>query len=171
MKTYRNRKAVTALATLLVLISGASVAAESDLSMSDATTIAAYPLTMDKVQKKFAVAADLARLSVSDPALQTQLQSINEAKDLAAQIKAFSSVPKAAATMQAHGISARDYCLTTLAIAYALIPRAPAQFRQAPPDSGDVAASPEHVEFVQAHRDEIEKLTKAIVQARKEAQR
>jgi hypothetical protein len=171
MSFYRTT-AISLTAFLLSLLNGASIAAGGDLSMDDAKIVAAYPLTMDKVQRKFAVAADLARLSVTDPALQTQLQSINEAKNLDAQIKAFGAVPKAAAAMQAHGISARDYCLTTLAVGYALIPRAPAQFRQAnlPPDPGDVAAAPEHVEFVRAHIDEINKLTEAIVQARKEAQ-
>jgi len=44
--------------------------------------------------------------------------------------------PNACMGLQAHGMSARDYCLTTLAIAYAEMPRMPAQFRQAnsPPD-------------------------------------
>jgi hypothetical protein len=160
------------LTALLALLNGAGSATAGELSMEDAKIVAAYPLTMDKVQRKFAVAADLGRLSVTDPALQSQLQSINEAKSLDAQIKAFNAVPKAAAAMQAHGISARDYCLTTLAIGYALIPQAPSQVRQAnsPPDPSEVAAPPEHVEFVQAHIDEIHKLTAAIVQARKEAQ-
>jgi len=109
---------------------------------------------------------------VTDPALQSQLQSTNEGKSLDVQIKAFSAVPKAAAAMQAHGISARDYCLTTLALGYAQMPQVPAQYRQAnsPPDPSLVAAPPEHVEFVKAHIDEIHKLTDAITQARKEAQ-
>jgi hypothetical protein len=170
MSIYRTT-AISLTAFLLVL-NGASSAVAGELSMDDAKIVAAYPLTMDKVQRKFAVAADLGRLSVTDPALQGQLQSINEGKSLDAQIKAFSAVPKAAAAMQAHGISARDYCLTTLAIGYALTPQVPAQFRQAnsAPDPSVVAAPPEHVEFVRAHIDEIQKLTAAIVQARKEAQ-
>ena len=166
------RTTAISLTAILLLLHGASIAAAGELSMDDAKIVAAYPLTMDKVQRKFAVAADLGRLSVTDPALQSQLQSIIEAKSLDAQIKAFSAVPKAAAAMQAHGISARDYCLTTLALGYALMPRAPAQFRQAnsPPDPSEVAAPSEHVEFVRAHIDEIHKLTAAIMQARKEAQ-
>ena len=167
-----HRTTAISITAFLVLLNGASIAAAGELSMDDAKSVAAYPLTMDKVQRKFAVAADLGRLSVTDPALQSQLQSINEAKSLEAQIKAFSAVPKAAAVMQAHGISARDYCLTTLAIGYALMPQAPAQLRQtnSPPDPSEVAAPPEHVEFVLAHRDEIHQLTAPIMQARKEAQ-
>jgi hypothetical protein len=167
-----DRTTAICLTAFLLLLNGASIAAAGELSMDDAKIVAAYPLTMDKVQRKFAVAADLGRQSVTDPALQSQLQAINEAKSLDAQIKAFSAVPKAAAAMQAHGISARDYCLTTLAINYAQIPQMPAQFRQAnsPPDPNLVAAPPEHVEFVRAHIDEIRKLTIAIMQARKEAQ-
>jgi hypothetical protein len=168
-----HRTTAIALAVILAASGGTSRAADDDLSMSDARTIAAYPLTMDKVQRKFAVATDLARLSEADSGLRTQLQSVNESKDLNTQIKAFGAVPRAAASLQAHGISARDYILTTLAIAYAMIPRPPAEYRQAsaPPDSGDVAASPEHVAFVQAHLVELGKLTQAIVQASKEAQR
>ena len=167
-----HRSTAISLTAFLLLLNGARIAAAGELSMDDAKIVAAYPLTMDKVQRKFAVAADLGRLSVTDPALQSQLQSINEAKSLDEQIKAFSAVPKAAAAMQAHGISTRDYCLTTLALGYALMPRAPAQFRQAnsPPDPSDVAAPPDHVEFVQAHMDEIRQLAAAIMQARKEAQ-
>jgi hypothetical protein len=170
MSFYRTT--AISLTAFLLLLNGAGIAAAGELSMDDAKIVAAFPLTMDKVQKKFAVAADLARQSVTDPALQSQLQSINEGKSLDAQIKAFSAVPKAAAAMQSHGISARDYCLTTLALGYALMPRAPAQFRQAnsPPDPSDVAAPPDHVEFVQAHMDEIRQLAAAIMQARKEAQ-
>jgi hypothetical protein len=174
-RTFMSILRITAisLTAFFLLLGGAGVAAAAELSMDDAKLVGAYPLTMDKVQRKFAVAADLGRLSVTDPALQKQLQTINEAKNLDAQIKAFSAVPQAAAAMQAHGISARDYCLTTLAIGYALMPHAPAQFRQgnSPPDPSDVAAPPEHVEFVQAHNDEIHKLIEAIMQARKEAQR
>jgi hypothetical protein len=160
------------LSALLLLVSGASLAAAGDLSMDDAKIIAAYPLTMDNVQRKFAVAADLGRLSVADPALQRQLQSTNEAKGLDGQIKAIGAVPKAAAAMQAHGISARDYCLTTLALGYAQTPQIPSQYRpgNSPPDPSLVAAPPEHVEFVKAHIEEIHKLTEAIMQARKEAQ-
>jgi hypothetical protein len=160
------------LTALLALLNEAGIATAGELSMGDAKIVAAYPLTMDKVQKKYAVAADLARLSVNDPALQSQLQSINEVKSLDAQINAFSAVPKAAAAMQARGISSRDYCLTTLALGYAQMLRAPAQFRQAnsPPDPSEVAAPPEHVEFVRAHIDEIHQLTAQIMQARKGAQ-
>jgi hypothetical protein len=170
MSIYRTT--AISLTAFLLLLNGTDAAKADDLSMDDAKIVGAFPLTMDKLQRKFAVAADLGRLSVTDPALQSQLQSINEAKNLDAQIKAFGAVPKAAAAMQAHGISARDYCLTTLAIGYALMPRMPAQYRQtnSPPDPSDVAAPPEHVEFVHAHIDEIRKLTEAIVQARKEAQ-
>jgi hypothetical protein len=160
------------LAGFLLLLNGSARVAAADLSMDDAKTVGAYPLTMDKIQRKFAVAADLGRQSVTDPALQRQLQSTTEANGLDAQIKAFSAVPKAAAALQAHGISARDYCLTTLAVGYALMPHAPAQFRQAnsPPDPDAVAAPPEHVQLVQTHIDEIHKLTEAVVQARKQAQ-
>ena len=170
MSIYRTT--AISLTAFLLLLNGASIAAAGELSMDDAKIVAAYPLTMDKMQRKFAVTADLGRLSVNDPALQSQLQAINEGKSLDAQIKAFSAVPKAAAALQAHGMSARDYCLTTLAIAYAEMPRMPAQFRQSnsPPDPSDVAAPPEHVEFVRAHIGEIQKLTAAIMQARKEAQ-
>jgi hypothetical protein len=169
MRIYRT--AAVAL-TALVLLTGAGIAAAGELSMDDAKIVAAYPLTMDKVQRKFAVAVDLGRLSVTDPALQSQLQSINDGKSLDAQIKAMSAVPKAAAALQAHGISARDYCLTTLAIGYAQTPQIPAQYRPAnsPPDPSSVAAPPEHVEFVRAHMDEIHRLTAAIMQARGEAQ-
>ncbi len=170
MSIYRTT--AISLTAFLLLLNGASIAAAGELSMDDAKIVAAYPLTMDKMQRKFAVAADLGRLSVNDAALQSQLQAINEGKSVDAQIKAFSAVPKAAAALQAHGMSARDYCLTTLAIGYAEMRRMPAQFRQAnsPPDPSDVAAPPEHVEFVRAHFDEIQKLTAVIMQARKEAQ-
>jgi hypothetical protein len=166
-----TRAGLISVAAFLSVLGGSGLAVAGELSMNDAKIVGAYPLSMDKVQRKYAVAADLGRLSVNDPALQSQLQSINEAKDLDAQIKAFSGVPQAAAAMQAHGISARDYCLTTLAIGYAQMQQMPAQYRQtkSPPDPSDVAAPPEHVEFVRAHIDEIHKLTDAIMQARKEA--
>jgi hypothetical protein len=152
-------------------LGGAGVAFAAELSMADAKLLAAYPLSEDKMQRKFAVAADLGRLSAADPALQSQLQSVNDAPGLEAQIKAFGAIPKAAAAMQAHGISPRDYCLTTLAINFALMPQMPAQMRQnAQSDPTLIAAPPEHVEFVRAHREEINRLTAAIMQARKDAQ-
>lgn len=164
-----------ALSAVFLSLFGTSIAAAAELTMDDAKVLAAYPLTMDHVQRKFAVAADLARLSLANPALQSQLQSLNAIAGLDAQIKALGAVPKAAATMQAHGISVRDYCLTTLAVGYALMPQMPAQLRPAnsPPDPDLVAAPPEHVEFVRSHRDEIHRLiaaVAAIMQARKDAQ-
>ncbi|HEY2682668.1 MAG TPA: hypothetical protein VGI93_04100 [Steroidobacteraceae bacterium] len=169
----RHRHILIFLTAMLIAFGGsAGRAAAGDLSMEDAKVLAAYPLTEDKLQRKFAVAADLGRLSAADPALQRQLQSVNEGPGLDAQIKAFGAIPKAAAIMQSHGISARDYCLTTLAINYALMSQVPAQLRPAnlPPEPALVAAPPGHVEFVQSHMDEIHKLTAAIMQARKETQ-
>jgi hypothetical protein len=166
-----DRTTALCLTALLLLLNGFGNAAAGDLSMDDAKIVGAYSLTLDKMHRKYAVAADLGRQSVNDPALQGQLQSANAGNGLDAQIKAFGAVPKAAAALQAHGISARDYCLTTLAIGYALMPRMPPQYRQAnsPADPDDLAAPPDHVEFVRAHRDEIRKLTEAVVQARGEA--
>lgn len=156
----------------LLLLTESGLAASGELSTDDAKALGAYPLTMDKVQRKFAVTAELARLSVGDPAFQAQMQGLNQVSSLDGQVKALSAVPKAMASLQAHGITAHDYVFTTLAVNYAMMPQIPEQYRKgnAEAEVVEAAAPPQHVEFVHAHLDEIHKLTDAIMQARKEAQ-
>ena len=94
------------------------------------------------------------------------METSTDQPNFEAQIKAFNAIPKAVSIVQAHGLSVRDYSLTTMAINIALMPQVPEALRPAKSkqaeDPLEVAASPEHVQFVQTHRAEITKWMNTI---------
>src|ERR1035441_8990386 len=150
-------------------------AASAQITMDDAKVIAAYPLTVEKMEKKYEAATELARLAGTDPDFPRQMDSGAGQTTLDGKIKAFNGVPKAVSIVQAHGLSVRDYSLITLSINTAMLPQVPEALRSVKSkqveDPVQAAASPEHVQFVQTHREEIRKGTAAISAARKEGQR
>ena len=159
--------------SLVLIMLGSPASAQ--FTMNDAKVIAAYPLTVEKMEKKYEAATELARLAGSDPDFARQMDSGAGQTTLDGKIKAFNAGPKAVSIVQAHGLSVRDYSLITLAINTAMLPQVPEALRSAKSkqveDPVQAAASPEHVQFVQTHREEIRKWTAAISAARKEGQR
>jgi hypothetical protein len=156
----------------LVLIMGSP--ANAQITMDDAKVIAAYPLTMEKMDKKYEATTEIARLAGSDPDFARQMDPGASQTTLDGQIKAFNAVPKAVSIVQAHGLSFRDYSVITMAINTAMLPQVPEALRSAKSkqveDPVQAAASPEHVQFVQTHREEIRQWMTAVPAARKEGQ-
>ncbi len=138
-------------------------------SMQDAKVIAAYPLTMEKVEKKYQATIEMAHLFSSDAAFRRQMQNGPEQGTLEAQTHYLEAVSQAAKIIEKHGLSVRDYVLTTMALNTAMFPRAPQglQSRRAGDDPAEVAASPEHVKFVEDHREEIKRLLAQAAAAHK----
>ncbi|MFZ0808381.1 MAG: hypothetical protein WAN03_19470 [Candidatus Sulfotelmatobacter sp.] len=157
---------------VLIMLGGA---ASAQITMDDAKVIAAYPLTVDKMERKYEATVEIARLAGSDPDFARQIDSGASQTTLDGQIKAFNAVPKAVSIVQAHGLSVRDYSLITMAINTAMLPQVPEALRSAKSkpveDPVQAAASPEHVQFVQTHREEIRKWMTAVSAVRKEGQR
>ena len=140
-------------------------------SMQDAKVIAAYPLTMEKVEKKYQATIEMARLSSSDVAFSHQMQKGPAQGTLEAQTHYLEAVSQAAKIIENHGLSVRDYVLTTMALNTAMFPRMP-QALQSPHAGGDpdrIAASPVHVKFVEDHRDEIYKFIAQVAAIHKAA--
>jgi hypothetical protein len=159
---------------LLVLIMLGS-RARAQFTMDDAKVIAVYPLTMEKMERKYEATIEIARLAGSDPDFARQIDSGASQTTLDGQIKAFNGVPKSVSIVQAHGLSVRDYLLITMAINTAMLPQVPEALRSEKSkqveDPVQAAASPEHVQFVQTHREEIRTWMTAALAARKEGQR
>jgi hypothetical protein len=158
--------------SLVLIMLGSPASAQ--FTMDDAKAIAAYPLTMEKMEKKYKATIEIARLAGSDPDFARQIDPVATQPTLEGEIKAFNATPKAVSIVQAHGLSVRDYSLITMAINTAMLPQVPEALRSAKSkqvgDPVEAAASPEHVQFVQTHREEIRKWMSAISAARKEGQ-
>ncbi len=77
------------------------------------------------------------------------------------KVRTLQARPNVANVCRANDLSVRDYVLATLAIYIALMPTNDPAYRagvpRKPDDPMDVAAPPEHVQFVQAHLAEIQK--------------
>jgi hypothetical protein len=104
---------------------------------------------------------ELARLIASDAGLNRQLQSGGQ-DTLQAQIHTFESTPKVSKIITSHGVTVRDYCMTTMAINTALLPMAGSKSSKEPTD---IAASPEHVKFVHNHMNEIRDVKQQVLKA------
>jgi hypothetical protein len=145
---------------VLVLVITVGPLSHAQVSMQDAQLIAACPLTMDKVQRKYEATVEMAQISASDSEFHAQMQKISNQATLDAQIQSIEALPQAAEIIQKHGLSVRDYVLTTMALNTAMLPQIPEalQSGRAERDPLQIAASPEHVKFVQDHREAIHKM-------------
>jgi hypothetical protein len=173
MRLRKISSVLLGMFSLVLIMLGSPASAQ--ITMDDAKVIAAYPLTMEKMEEKYEATTEIARLAGSDPDFARQMDPGASQTTLDGQIKAFNAVPKAVSIVQAHGLSVRDYSLITMAINTAMLPQVPEALRSAKSKQVEnpvqAAASPEHVQFVQTHREEIRKGTAAISDARKEGQR
>jgi hypothetical protein len=136
---------------LLVL----SRTADAQITLNDAKEIAAFPLTTEKMHAKYRISVALAgTFAAGKPnSMRDAEQSLDE------QIRTLQNTPNVESVCRSNGLSVRDYALTTLAINLAMSPMYNPKYRQYVPrkadDPMDVAATPEHVQFVQAHLTEI----------------
>jgi hypothetical protein len=145
---------------ILALLMTVGPLSHAQVSMQDAKLIAACPLTMNRVQKKYDATVEMAQISASDSEFRAQMLKISNQSTLDAQIHSIEALPQAAKIIQKHGLSVRDYVLTTMALNTAMLPQMPEalQSGRAEQDPVQIAASPEHVKFVQDHREEIHKM-------------
>jgi hypothetical protein len=96
--------------------------------------------------------------------LNRQLQSGGQ-DILQAQIHTFESIPKVSKIITTHGITVRDYCMTTMAINTALLPMGGSKSSEEPTD---VVASPEQVKFAHDHMNEIRDFKEQVLKAHRE---
>jgi hypothetical protein len=152
---------VRALSAVLVTLSLLMLTRHADayISMSDAKQIAAFPLTVDNMQKMYRIMAELARMTVANE--NEQELKKDEERSLDEKVHTLQATTNVANVCRANGLSVRDYVLATLAVNIALMPTNDPTYRagvpRKPDDPVDVAAPPEHVRFVQAHLTEIQK--------------
>ena len=140
--------------------------AQAEFSLSEAKEIAATPLSLDSLKKKYRIATAIARLDATSGAKQTDMT-------LDAQIRALKLMPNVENLCRGEGLSVREYALLTMAISVAMYPtNNPAYRRQMGrklDDPMDVAAPPEHVQFVLDHMTEIQNGMKEVSAAYKTA--
>ena len=133
--------------------------ANASVSMTDAKQIAAFPLTADNMHKMYRIMAELARTPVANEN-EEELKRAEE-RSVDEKVRVLQARPNVANVCRANGLSVRDYVLATLAINIAIMQMNDPSYRAAatrkPDDPVDVAAPPEHVQFVQAHLAEIQK--------------
>jgi hypothetical protein len=165
---FFRRTCCISIGSLAVLIS-LCPQVQAQLSIPDARTVGAYPLTMDKVEKKYQATIEITRLANSDAALYRALQNVPKERSLDAQIHSMEAVPQAVKIIQSHGLSVRDYALITVALGMAMYPQMPQSMRSgnATDDPVQIAAPPDHVKLVQEHRQEIEQYIAQIAAASK----
>lgn len=88
--------------SLVLIMLGSPASAQ--ITMDDAKVIAAYPLTVEKMEKKYEATIEIARLAGSDPDFARQMDSGAGQTTLDGKIKAFNAGPKAVSIVQAHGL-------------------------------------------------------------------
>jgi hypothetical protein len=152
---------VRALSAVMLTLSLVMLTRHADayISMSDAQQIAAFPLTADNMHKMYRIMAELARTTVANESAEELKRAVERSVD--EKVRVLQARPNVANVCRANGLSVRDYVLATLAINIALMPTNDPTYRagvpRKPDDPMDVAAPPEHVQFVQAHLTEIQK--------------
>jgi hypothetical protein len=131
--------------------------AHADYSMSDAKEIGAFPLTADIMHKMYRIMVVLARTDVANEN-EAELKKAEE-RSVDEKVRTLQARPNVANVCRANGLTVRDYVLATLAINLAMMPMNDPTYRagapRKPADPMDVAAPPEHVQFVQAHQTDI----------------
>lgn len=161
--TRKNIGGLLAVIILLPLLAF-SQKAQAQFTLSDAKEIAEFPLTLDKVEKKYRISIELARHS--DAGTRKDAAQNNADQTLDDQIRTLKHVPNFENLCRAEGLSVREYALTTMAINVAMFPTNGAGYRahvaRHMDDPIDVAAPPDHVLFVQEHLAEIQNGMKEV---------
>jgi len=149
-----------------VLIACLALNAYAQFTMQEAKSIAACTLTVEKMTRLYQATIELNKLAASDPEVNRQLRSGSQ-QGLEAQIHNLESNAKAVAIIRSHGLSVRDYSLTTLAINMALLPMAKIPEASRPRDWRDdpyyASIPPEHMQFVAEHAAEIKKYRDQVI--------
>jgi hypothetical protein len=135
--------------------------AHAQFTLSEAKEIAAYTLSMENVKKKYRVSVEIARHSGADPQLEKQMQSQADVNSIEEEIRLMQTIPVFVQALQAQGMSARDYAFTSEALKAAMLGGYPTGLSTKPSSASnvpiEVAASPDHIRFFQAHMTEIDK--------------
>jgi hypothetical protein len=152
-----SRRVVLAV-SLAVLLASPLLAAEKKTRNSEADTkaLAAYRLDMGNIKKTADVTAELFELAEKDHGLEDRVRSRPE-EAIQDSVRRVESEPKAMAVLKAHGLSAKDYVLTSFVWIGATVFAALDKDGTAklPPE-----ISRENASFVKAHKAELEPLLK-----------
>jgi hypothetical protein len=154
----RRILSLAAVAAALVL-GGAPPAAAQAGSSDDAQAIAGYTLSMDKLTAFRDATLDLKKAVEGDAEMAARAEAWDQADDehqtlteLAGRIE---SEPKLKAALASHGLTAREYMLVQLATVQAMMAESLLGMKQATLPAG---VNPKNVEFVKAHKAELQEL-------------
>ena len=152
-----NKSADTATASADVP-TAATVAANADAPVAqppaDAGSIDTYELTMDNVHAMMKAQVALAAAEKADPTLDSAM-NISEEND-AQYVARLESTPKVRAAIEAAGMSVRDYAYTAQSLVGTMMAVGAVEAGQLKEIPEGV--NPRNVEFVKAHRAELEKM-------------
>lgn len=152
---FRLPALVLGLVLVLASIAGAAMAADNDAQDArDIAAVAAVKLDMDLARRVAAVSSEARKAIDASCLLQGESQSLDSC------IATVSREPTIAAALARHGLSARQYTLSLSALmsgdlgAQTVASEGKAGWDQL----AALGVNPEHVRFVQAHRDELDGL-------------
>ena len=151
-----NKSADTATASADVATATATVAAAATVAQApaDAGSIDTYDLTMDNVHAMMKAQVALAAAEKADPTLDSAM-NISEEND-AQYVARLESTPKVRAAIETAGMSVRDYAYTAQSLVGTMMAVGAVEAGQLKDIPEGV--NPRNVEFVKAHRAELEKM-------------
>jgi len=154
-----NKPADTATASADVATTATVVAAPAAepavaQAPADSGSIVTYDLTMDNVHAMMKAQVALAAVEKADPTLDSAM-NISEEND-AQYVARLESTPKVRAAIEAAGMSVRDYAYTAQSLVGTMMAVGAVEaglVKEIPEE-----VNPRNVEFVKAHRAELEKM-------------
>jgi hypothetical protein len=151
-----NKSADTTTASADVATATVAAAADATVAQApaDAGSIDTYDLTMDNVHAMMKAQVALAAAEKADPTLDSAM-NISEEND-AQYVARLESTPKVRAAIEAAGMSVRDYAYTAQSLVGTMMAVGAVEAGQLKEIPEGV--NPRNVEFVKAHRAELEKM-------------
>jgi|SRR5581483_6565072 len=149
----------------------ASLAAASNVfaqkNEAEARKIAAYPLTMDLFNRYAAVTLELAHPPRNDADNFMRGEAFIE-MSLDERVEHLQAAPKLMAVVRAHGLSARDFIMTSAAVTAFLVTRTAMQTGAGHNEYNKLeweASVPDHEKFFNAHQAEMKKYQDDLMRA------
>ena len=133
-------------------------------SPEDEAALAAYPLSMERLERWQRAAQNLQEVATANPALAATWEAQNtDAESLDEIVGRIEREPEARRAIESAGIAPRDYVLTSMALIQAMFAMAAVDMGQSEgvPDG----VNPENVAFVREHRADIEAMMTAMQEA------
>jgi hypothetical protein len=127
-----------------------------------------YRLTMDNVNKFVAASKALVKLSHDNPALESQMESQQDATTIDQAVRTTDKYPAVTAAIKSAGLTTRDFVVMTgtlMGAEMAVGMKKQGQIKQYPP-----SVSPENAAFVEQNWDKLNAMMKAVADSSGEPQ-